>query len=114
DPTTGTAPTDAALEAYKLRRSLLNEQVLVDEVRLRRAQDLAQARALTAYLTSEIDPAYYGRNVLLFQDWFKQAVDLWEKVLAEGAEAPIVEEAKKDIAELKKRQNSVLSPKPPG
>jgi predicted esterase len=59
---------------------------------------LAQARALDAYVSGPLPPVYAKRR----PDMVKQAVALWEGVLAEGPDGDAGQEAKKRIGALRK------------
>jgi hypothetical protein len=63
---------------------------------------LAQARALDAYATGTLAPQYARMR----PDLARQAVKLWERVLANAPESAVGQEAKKRLPALKKLANA--------
>ena len=59
---------------------------------------IAQARALDAYASGDL-PSQYAK---MRPDMAKSALDLWQKVLADGVDADACAEAKKRIPALEK------------
>jgi len=73
--------------AQRLYQELLqkDKQTLVNEIKVRHLQDLAIARALTAYLTGPLDFNDMVRNgwqFERFQLWHGEAADLWNRIIA--------------------------------
>src|SRR5262249_7221399 len=87
-------------EANKLRLELRKKEEpwIEEEVKERRAEDLALARALTSYLTGPIDQSDLAKNPSnweRYQKWRLLGLDLWQIIINQGGTPEIIEEAKK-------------------
>jgi pimeloyl-ACP methyl ester carboxylesterase len=99
----------AGKEAFKQHQEYYIQEArpwVQEESQYHRARDLAMARALTAYLTTELDAAELIRTEDRRHEWFNLAINLWKK-LSGRKETPkeIVDEADKSIKELQRVRN---------
>jgi dienelactone hydrolase len=69
-----------------------------DDLAEQRLYVAAQARALDRYASGPLDKQY----VKMRETWLRQALELWQKVLADSPDSPAGKQAKKRIAELEK------------